>query len=264
MNLADITPLILTYNEAANIRATLTRLQWAEQIVVVDSFSDDATLEILAAFPNVRTVQRKFENHTQQWNFGLEQIETRWVLALDADYQCTAELISELKRLEPIHNVYSIKVDYAIFGAKLRTSLYPPRLSLFLVRDFQYQQDGHTQLLKVDASETVGHLKHALIHDDRKSLDHWIHSQLKYANLEAQKLISRPKNELGWKDRIRRWYVLAPFLTLFYCLFFKLLILDGWPGIFYSFQRTFAELLLSLKLLDQKFRNKNSSTPDAS
>src|SRR5436853_2457479 len=83
--LDSITPLILTYNEAANIGRTLEQLRWARDIVVVDSFSDDETVEIAGSFPHVRVFQRKFDNHGAQWNFGLSEtgIATEWVLALD-------------------------------------------------------------------------------------------------------------------------------------------------------------------------------------
>ena len=85
MNLFDITPLILTYNEEANIERTLSGLKWARQIVVLDSNSTDQTASIVERFDNVRFVRRQFDNHTAQWNFGLAEIQTPWVLTLDAE-----------------------------------------------------------------------------------------------------------------------------------------------------------------------------------
>src|SRR5215510_832543 len=101
--LDQITPLILTYNEAPNIGRTLEQLRWARDIVVVDSFSADNTVEIASSFPQVRVLQRKFDSHEKQWNFGLQEtgIATKWVLALDADYFVTDELVEELKSLVP-------------------------------------------------------------------------------------------------------------------------------------------------------------------
>src|ERR1044072_1900909 len=98
-----ITPLILTYNEAPNIARVLQGLSWAKEIVVVDSFSDDETVKIATSFPNVRVVQRAFDNHRNQWEFGLKEtgISTPWVLALDADYVVSEELVAELDQLQP-------------------------------------------------------------------------------------------------------------------------------------------------------------------
>jgi glycosyltransferase involved in cell wall biosynthesis len=82
----QITPLVLTYNEAPNIGRVLDRLAWAGRVVVVDSYSDDATEMIAKTYPNVAWIQRAFDCHANQWNFGLREtgIDTEWVLALDA------------------------------------------------------------------------------------------------------------------------------------------------------------------------------------
>ena len=96
--LDQITPLIITLDEAPNLRRTLERLDWAKRIVVVDSFSTDETLEILLANPRIEIFQRPFESFASQCNFGLKQIRTEWVLSLDADYVLTDEFIDEMRR----------------------------------------------------------------------------------------------------------------------------------------------------------------------
>ena len=63
---SDITPLILTYNEEPNIERTLQRLHWAKQIIVIDSFSTDKTLEILSLDHRVKVYQRRFDNFANQ------------------------------------------------------------------------------------------------------------------------------------------------------------------------------------------------------
>jgi glycosyltransferase involved in cell wall biosynthesis len=86
--LADITPVILTYNEAPNIGRSLERLTWARQVVIVDSGSTDETLAIAARYPNARAVHRPFDSLAQQWTFAVDHtgVETGWILRLDADY----------------------------------------------------------------------------------------------------------------------------------------------------------------------------------
>src|SRR5882762_5987283 len=131
--LSQITPLVLTYNEAPNIERTLSRLTWAERIVVVDSFSTDETEPICRRHPRVEFIQRKFDDHTSQWNFGLAQIKTEWVLSLDADYVLSDELVVELKNLTLAEgvNAYFASFKYCVHGRRLRASLYPPRPVLF-------------------------------------------------------------------------------------------------------------------------------------
>ncbi|HEY2876897.1 MAG TPA: glycosyltransferase, partial [Reyranella sp.] len=86
--LADITPVILTYNESANIGRSLERLTWAREVVVVDSGSTDDTLAIVARFPNARVFKRPFDTHAEQWRFATAEtgVTSIWILRLDADY----------------------------------------------------------------------------------------------------------------------------------------------------------------------------------
>jgi glycosyltransferase involved in cell wall biosynthesis len=256
MNLDDVTPLILTYNEEANIARALDSLAWAKRVVVVDSGSSDGTSHVVATRDHVEFMQRDFDSHASQWNFGVEQVRTPWVLALDADYVCPQELAAELRELAPSHEAYQAEFTYCIDGRPLRGTLYPARAVLFRADRLRYRQDGHTQLL--DVAEPVGALRSVILHDDRKPLARWLVNQAKYADLEVAKLLSAPAESLGWKDRLRKQMVWAPLLTFFYCMFFQGLILDGWPGIYYSLQRTYAELLLSLKLLDARLRRRRT------
>ena len=252
--LEQITPLILTYNEAPNIGRTLEALRWARDIVVVDSFSDDATLEIAASFPQVRVVQRAFDCHRNQWEFGVREtgITTPWVLALDADYVTTSDLANELKKLNPNETTagYRAKFVYCINGRKLNCGIYPPVTVLYRRDLAAYVQDGHTQRVVVDGP--VEQLHAPVLHDDRKPLSRWLKSQTRYAELEAQKLLSANSKDLSATDRLRRLALILPAATLFYCLVLRGGIFDGWRGFYYALQRTFAELMLSLYLIESR------------
>ena len=249
--LAQITPLVLTRNEAANVPQTFSKLRWAREVVVIDSFSDDETLERLAAFPNVRVIQRPFDSHAAQWNFGLNQagIATPWVLALDADYQLTDEAVAELAALAPDAEVagYRARFRYCINGQALRGGAYPPVVVLYRADRAHYVQDGHTQRVQVQGR--IAELRSPLLHDDRKPLATWIASQQRYARLEAIKLRGTPAARLAFADRVRRLRVVAPFAMVAYCLFVRGAVLDGRAGVLYACERGFAELLLSLNLL---------------
>ena len=81
-----LTGLILTWNEQDNLRRTLDRLHWVPEILVIDSGSNDATADILREFvPQVRVLTRRFDSFAGQCNYGLDQIDSEWVLSLDAD-----------------------------------------------------------------------------------------------------------------------------------------------------------------------------------
>jgi glycosyltransferase involved in cell wall biosynthesis len=250
--LDQITPLILTYNEAPNIGRTLERLSWARDIVVIDSFSSDETVEIASRFPRVRVLQRNFDTHRNQWSFGLSEsgIGSDWVLALDADYVLTPELVEELRALQPppMTQGYRAGFVYCIRGRPIRGSAYPPVIALYRRANANYIQDGHTQRIKLEGE--VRDLRSPILHDDRKPLAHWIAAQSRYMKLEAEKLLQADSGQLGWADRLRKTRVVAPFVMFFYCTFVKGAILDGRIGLYYAFQRVFSELLLSLYLIE--------------
>jgi glycosyltransferase involved in cell wall biosynthesis len=253
--LDSVTPLILTYNEAPNVGRALEQLRWARDIVVVDSFSDDETVEFANSFPQVRVVQRKFDNHGAQWNFGLSEtgIATEWVLALDADYVLTLAFVDELRMLKPLATTrgYQARFTYCIAGRRLRSGVYPPVTVLYRKAGAAYSQDGHTHRLLLTGD--VEAMSARILHDDRKPLSRWFESQQKYMTLEAQQLLALDANDLRTSDRIRRMRVIAPVAVLFYCLIVRGGVLDGWAGFYYAFQRMLAELLLSLYLIEHDF-----------
>lgn len=248
--LEEVTPLILTFNEAPNIDRTLQRLSWASTIVVIDSYSTDETLEILQSYPQVQTFQREFDTHTNQWNYGLQQVKSEWVLSLDADYILTDDLIAEINALpkESLLDSYIVRFKYCVFGKPLRSTLLPPREVLFRREKAVYVDDGHTQLLRVNGKSCM--LSSYIHHDDRKSLSRWLWAQDRYLVIEAKKLLETPARDLSFGDRIRRQKIIAPLLILLYCLIINRGILDGWAGWYYTFQRMLAEILLSIRLIE--------------
>ncbi|MBE9041616.1 glycosyltransferase family 2 protein [Oscillatoriales cyanobacterium LEGE 11467] len=248
--LTYITPLILTYNEAPNIDRTLQHLIWATRIVVIDSYSTDETLEILKRYSQVEIFQRKFDTHANQWNHGLSKVHSEWVLSLDADYILSNRLIEELKFLPQSTSIegYFISFKYCVFGKALRGTILPPRLCLFKKNKVVYVDDGHTQVARLDGQSD--RLSSSIHHDDRKPLSRWIWAQERYMLLEVTKLLETPRDKLSRADRIRKQKILAPFIVLVYCLILKGGILDGWQGWYYAFQRMFAEVLLSLRLIE--------------
>jgi glycosyltransferase involved in cell wall biosynthesis len=246
----QITPLILTYNEAINIGRTLSQLTWAKKIVVIDSYSTDETIDILQSYPQVEVFQRQFDTHTNQWNYGLEKVASDWILSLDADYVLTDRLIDEINNLpkDSLVDGYFIPFKYCVFGKPLKGTLLPPRQALFRKDKAVYIDDGHTQLLKIEGRSD--RLVSFIYHDDRKPLSRWLWAQDRYTIIEAQKLVDNLDRELSWGDRIRKQKILAPFIILLYCLILKGGIFDGWRGFYYAFERVLAEIILSIRLIE--------------
>jgi glycosyltransferase involved in cell wall biosynthesis len=248
--LSEITPVLLTHNEERNIDRTLSRLTWASRIVLVDSGSTDNTPSIVSKYPNVEFFQHKFVSHADQWSYAIDEtrITTPWILRLDADYLMTDQLIAEISQLDPHAQVsaYRIKFDYAVFSRKLISSLYPPNTVLLRRGKFKIIDDGHTERWEV--AGMVIDLKARICHDDRKTIKTWLNAQSAYMERE---LVSFEKKQSGWKGWVRRHPPLAPLLIGLYSLVGKGQILNGRPGIYYALQRTVAEGILALMILER-------------
>jgi glycosyltransferase involved in cell wall biosynthesis len=249
-----VTPLLVTFDEAANISRTLDKLAWAKRIVIVDSGSSDETLEILGHYPQVALFTRAFVSFADQCNFGLSQVETEWVLSLDADYELSDRLVEELSSLRRTEGVagYRASFVYRIHGRPLRGTLYPPRIVLYRVKNGRYVNEGHGH--RVTISGGVRALSGVIYHDDRKPMPRWLASQQSYGRLEVEYLLNTDTSVLSPSDRLRRMAWPAPIVVFFYVLVVKGCLFDGWPGWFYTLQRVLAECMIALELIDRRLR----------
>ncbi len=127
---------------------------------------------------------------------------------MDADYVCPDALHAEIESLDGSSAGYRAGFLYGIFGKNLRACLYPPRTVLYQRALARYERDGHAHRVRIQGN--VANLTSKIVHDDRKPISHWLRSQLKYAEHEADKLLNASASELGWKDRIRKRMFLAP------------------------------------------------------
>lgn len=252
--LRQVTPIVLTYNEAPNIRRSLERLRVFDEVLIVDSGSTDETLAIVSEFANTRVLHRPFDTFAGQWNFALREgaLKTEWALAMDADYLLTDAFLAELDALHPAADDLACRIafDYCIFGRKLSATLYPPIIALYRHRQVHYIDDGHC--MRAQVSGPVGELESRVQHDDRKPLSRWLSSQARYADQEAELLLNKPASELRIQDRLRRMMVITPWLVPLYCLTVGRGVLDGWAGIYYALQRGVAEAVLSLTLMERR------------
>lgn len=186
----NITPVVLTFNEACNIGATLSSLEWAQRVVVVDSGSTDQTEEIARSFTNVAWYVRSFDNHRTQWHYAIHEtsIATDFVLALDADMRLSGGFREELADFLRHEDAVGAQVpfDYRVLGQSLMGSIYPAQLRVFRRDVVGIDQPGHTQVFAVQGP--VCRFRSRLIHEDLKPMGRWLSNQMKYASLEAARI----------------------------------------------------------------------------
>ncbi|MEJ7560458.1 MAG: glycosyltransferase family 2 protein [Pedobacter sp.] len=244
--------LVLTKNEEPNIKRVLEKLTWLEKVLVLDSYSTDATLEIVREFENTVIVQRPFDSFASQCNYGLSLMDSKWILSIDADYVLTDEFIEETKQyiLKTDKVAYLTSFKFLVFGKPLSKDNTTPRPVLFLKEFGSYYNDGHAHRLAIQGEK--GNYKSVILHDDRKSLDIWFSNQAGYSIKETKKMITTPNELLPFSGKIRKNMIIAPFIVFFYSLFVQGLILNGWKGWHYTLQRTMVEIMMAIRLIEEK------------
>jgi glycosyltransferase involved in cell wall biosynthesis len=257
---SGLTALVLTCNEEANLARTLAALTplqpLLQQLVLIDSGSTDQTLAIARrecpAGLALTVLQRPFDSFAAQWNFGLAQVRTPWVLTLDADYVLPPQLAGEIKAAlaNPPADLagFALRFRFCVAGRPLAGALLPPRIALFRPACGHYRDDGHTQRLVLQGRAEA--LSEPMHHDDRKPLERWLTAQLRYLREERDKLRRCRWRELSPVDRLRKHTPLAPVAVALLCLLGRGNLWEGRRGLFYVAQRVYAELLLLLLLLE--------------
>lgn len=243
-----ITAVVLAKDEAPNLARTLASLAWAPRVLVVDSGSTDGTLAIARGFPNVRVVSHSFETHGRQWAFGVAhpEIETRFVLALDADMSVDARFVTELVEhfLPGNYAGGTVAFAYAVDGRRLLGSFYPRQLRVFDRTRVRVGDRGHTHEFAIEGP--VYRFRTRVTNDDRKPIERYLASQVAYSRKECARI--RHGDGLRFRDRLRRWGLMAPLL------FVASWVRAGGPfkgraALRYAHERAMYEAMLTLRLL---------------
>jgi glycosyltransferase involved in cell wall biosynthesis len=244
-----VTPVILTFNEAPNIGRVLERLTWAQEVVIVDSGSTDATERIALGFPNVRWLYRPFDTHGQQWRYAFDAASASpYILALDADYLVPDAFVREVEeRFLPGQYAGGVAgFTYEVNGLALIGSVYPAKLVIFRRDRVKVTQPGHSQEIAVEGP--VYRFNATLVHDDRKPVSRFMTSQIAYARLEQDRLDRQTTNR--WQDRVRR-SGLMPIIAGVGAYLKAGGPLRGRASLRYAYERVLFECMLALRILSR-------------
>jgi glycosyltransferase involved in cell wall biosynthesis len=255
-----ISVVILTKNEETNLQRCLSSVSWAEDILVIDSGSTDATVRI-AEENGARVIFRDFDNFADQRNYAIDHGGLRhdWVLHLDADEEVTPQLKEEL--LEITRNSQDLSAQaYRVASRMILNSkwlrhagMYPAyQVRLGKTHALRFKMVGHGQRETL-SPEQIGTLQADLIHHNfSKGLDDWLQRHQRYARDEAVEMIEglgvptvwRAVAELvGARDKTQRRRALKqvaahlpfrPLLRFIYVYFLRAGFLDGPAGFTYA------------------------------
>lgn len=254
-----LSAVVLTKNEEKNIKECLESLQWCDEIVVIDDYSNDKTIEIAKKF-GAKVYQRHLnDNFADQRNFGLEKAKGSWVLFVDADERVSKKLRDEILRLISSQNFAIAEKCDGYYGYYLK------RRDFFGGRWLKYGETANVELLRLarknsgkwvrkvhetwSVKKRVGKLNNPLLHYPHLAMSDFLNEVNFYSTLHADAL-----HVQGVKPSLFR-LMANPLGKFCQNYFLRLGFLDGMPGLVVALMMSFHSFLARAKLYTRKTRN---------
>jgi glycosyltransferase involved in cell wall biosynthesis len=241
--MTKISAIIPTLNEEIHIAEAIKSVSFADEIIVIDSFSEDKTIEIAEKL-NVKIIKRKFDDFSSQKNFAIKQATHNWIYILDADERVTKEVKKEI--------VSAVKDPKGFVGFYLRRTFYfsgkkvnysgfqrDKVIRLFLKEHCKYSGLVHEKII---SNGSLGFFKHKIDHFSYRNYDHYISKLNHYAAIRAKEL-----HEKGNKVNIYH-VMIKPTARFFIHYIVRLGFLDGFTGFLVAKTQAYGVLTRYIKL----------------
>ena len=280
-HMADLTAIILTNNEEKNIEYCIRSIQpVAKKIIVIDSYSTDTTVQKAKAL-GATVYQHEFINQAKQYIYGMSvaDIQTTWVMRLDADERLTKESAAEInelcdKNMNTDINGIILRFEVNFMGRKLRHGgIYPFRKLLVFKYGKAHMEDRNMdEHIVLDEGRAV-ELKNDSEHHDYKDLTFYIDKHNKYATREMMDYFERKNagrteddDKLQTTAKIKRnikFYIyyklpmgMRAHLYFWYRYYIKLGFLDGKEGKIFAFMQAYwYRFLVDAKIYEKEKTN---------
>lgn len=258
--MADLTTIILTYNEEKNIANAINSVkEISKRIVVIDSYSTDNTVEV-AKLLGAEIFQNKWINYSKQFQYGVDiaNIDTQWILRLDADEVISKEASKEIDlicRENKDTNINGIIVRFEVnfLGKRLRHGgIYPFKKLLIYKKNKGYIEDRNMDEHIILTEGKSIELKNDSFHHDFKDISAWIDKHNKYSSREVEDYFfnnNQESKQLNKSAKIKRFvkfkiYYKLPLgtrahLYYLYRYYFKFGFLDGKEGKIFAFMQAY-------------------------
>ncbi len=282
-NRPSIAVVILTHNEEANLHHCLASVQWADELLIVDSCSEDGTLAIAQAW-GVRTLSHKMQPFiiSEQRNYALDagNLAADWILFIDADEIVTDALRRELCQTlatAPTEVVgYRLTPKFMFLGRWLRHAQGYPLWHDRLLRRGQVRFGGgvwESFDLVNQTHAVIGYLQEPYIHNSiNKGIGEWLTKHSRYATVEALDILvtlGYAVDDTSYTERTTRKrllrtatafvWPLRPLLRFLVMYIWRRGFLDGFPGLLYSLMIAWYEFVIVLKVIE--FRRRRQGLP---
>ncbi|MDT0540296.1 MULTISPECIES: glycosyltransferase family 2 protein [Croceitalea] len=248
----NLSALVITYNEIGYIEKCIDSILFADEIIVVDSYSTDGTYEYLENLPNVKVIQHPFTNFTTQKSFALEQASNEWVLFVDADEVVTKKLeeeITETINTPDACEAYWFYRTFMFQNERLKFSGWQTDKNHRLFRKSKVKYTDTKlvhETLDVDGTSCI--LKEKLTHYCYKDYEDYKAKMLHYGRLKAKEAFYKEKN---FNYLL---YFVKPIWKFIHQYIIRLGFLDGKKGIIICYLNSLSvfERYRELKRLEKK------------
>lgn len=241
-----VSVIVLTKNEEANLPGCLESLQWAAQVLVVDSMSDDKTVAV-ARRHGATVFRRAWPGYTAQRNFALSKCRQDWVLSVDADERVAPDLVAAIQdelQSGASKDGYRVPEVNNYFGRWLRYGgIYPGEHMVFFRRRGAKYESGQADVHEGVQVKDSGRLKGHLIHYAYPSLELALDKLNAYTEVEAK---GRVGTKVGAYALIWR-----PLERFFKNYIVKQGALDGIQGLLYCFLTAYYTFVFHLKIWEE-------------
>jgi len=227
-----VSAYILAFNEAEKLKAAAESVLWADEIVVIDSYSSDGTAEIATAL-GARLVQVPFDGFGNLRNQALEACRCDWIFSLDADERCTAPVRDEILGLlsgTPPYDVYRVPRRSFMMGRWIRGSGWYPNFrqpQLFRKGSMRYTTEAVHEGFEVPSGKPIGTLANAIWQFPFRDLEEVLRKANRYSSLGVQKLANK---RVSMASALAHgfWAFLKHYIL-------KRGFIDGWAGFVIAF-----------------------------
>jgi len=240
--LIPVSVVIVTKNEEKNIGDALESARDFSEIVVIDSFSSDRTLDICKKYTG-NVYQEQWEGYARQKQKGIDRASLSWVLILDADERITRELKSEIASTLKDKNCSGFYIPRKNFFLDrwIRHGGWWPDYTLRLFRrDKAYIEEREVHE-KVIVQGSTGYLRNPMEHYTSRTLSDFLKKQEDYSTLAAKEM-----HRQGFRAGTLSFTV-RPFFTFLKMFFFKMGFLDGKRGLILAFLYSYYTFLKYVK-----------------
>ena len=231
-----ISALAITYNEETHIEDYIKSLSFADEIIIVDSFSTDNTVALAEKY-NVKIIPREFKNFSDQKNFAIAQAHHDWVVFFDLDEKIPKALAEEIVATVHSENplkAYRVKRQFHFMGKRIKHSGFQTDVAVRLFNKNYCKYNGKAVHETIETDEDIGMLKQSVDHQTYKSFDNYNEKLSKYSKLQAEELFKKNVRPNAYHFLFRPWY------RFMHQYFLRLGFLDGKEGFIISYLHAFS------------------------